>query len=148
MQLPITIGLHRSRILGRILLALFFLCLGFVWCLPFSSALLGVLTLALPGLAWWAWRQLLPPCSHLILAADGSVSLLAEDQEAIPASVMPYALVHPYLCVLTLKTEHGRVLRLVFTVDSLSTVNFRHLRIWLRHKAAQHAVLSVSDGAV
>lgn len=136
MQFPITIGLHRSLLLQRISLllgALAGLGLGF---LPLDWQMrlpLQLLTLALTA---WSWRELGRACPALRLERDGRVLLRQPlNEEFVAAELLPGASVHHWLTVLRVKTETGRRYTLVATVDNLSRVDFRRLRIFLRARA-------------
>lgn len=134
MQFPINIGLHRSRILGWLFVVLAVLTCGFVWLLPFSPWVCALLTASLALLALYSRRLSQPGFALMRLQADGRLQLVDGD-EVVAAEVLPEAFVHPWLCIFSVRTEDAQVLRMVFTVDSLSTVNFRHLRVWLRYQA-------------
>lgn len=51
------------------------------------------------------------------------------------AELMPGAIVHPWLTVVRLKTDGGRMCTLIATVDNLEREDFRRLRVFLRWQA-------------
>jgi len=136
-QFPITIGLHRSRLID--------LCLLFVALLA-SLATLGfpqTVTSIKPGvfatiwiaaaLAWW---QLSPKIAVVRLERSGQVFIDRNGRsEFLPAKILPGATVHPWMTVVRLKTEDGCSSQLIATVDSLNQQDFRHLRVFLRWQA-------------
>jgi len=135
-QLPMVIGLHRSRFLRVALVAV--------------AALAGVATLALPSapdvrvvnfaaiviVAGLAWRRLGLGISAIKLEQDGQISLAATgDYEFIEADLLAGATVHPWLTVIRLKTADQRQHLLIVAVDSMKAEDFRRLRVFLRWRA-------------
>ncbi|MFZ2267011.1 MAG: protein YgfX [Azonexus sp.] len=136
MQLPITIGLHRSRLIDAFIglgAGLASLCILFF---PRSTLLQAVLLLALWSLALLAWRQCSPRFSAIRLERDGRVSVrCTADQEFSVAELLPGATVHPWLSVLRLQISDGAIYPLVLAGDSLNADAFRRLRVFLRWRA-------------
>ncbi len=136
MQFPIIIGLHRSRILD----------IGFGTVLAFAILLISIWPqaspfrlLALPAIVfagWRGWRRLAPTLAAIRLESDGRVSVMVHgDIEFVAATLMPGAIVHPWLCVVRLKLPDGRVKSLNATVGTINCQNFKHLRVFLRWRA-------------
>lgn len=136
MQLPITIGLHRSRFV-----AAFVVCSGLLGSLlvllfPCAALAQGALLLAIWSSAFLAWRQCSPKLSAIRLERDGRLSVLhAAACEFTAAEPLPGATVHPWLTVLRLKTGEGRIVPLILSGDSLAVDDFRRLRVFLRWRA-------------
>ncbi len=136
MQLPITIGLHRSRILD--VLIFLFALIGSGANLAFSSKpliqfLLLILVWAVSALAW---RQLSTHVSQLRLGSNGEIALLRPGNDAFEAAhILSAATVHPWLTVFRLETVAGPAYTVIVTVDSLKADNFRRLRVFLRWRA-------------
>lgn len=133
MQLPITIGLHRSRFIDGVLLLVLLLVLVAGLLLPGHSPwsagilLLGGLSGAL------AWRGLRPQVEALRLLADGGLEIRRVAETAFVAvETEPGVLLHPALLVARLRAADGRRALLTLTVDSLSREDFRRLRVFLR----------------
>jgi len=135
-QLPMVIGLHRSRFLRAALVAV--------------AALAGVATLALPWapdvrvanfaaiviVAGLAWRRLAPGVSAIRLEQAGQIFLAATaNSEFVEADLLAGATVHPWLTVIHLKTADQRKHLLIVAVDSMKAEDFRRLRVFLRWRA-------------
>ena len=136
MQFPITIGLHRSR----------FLDIGFGMVLALATLLISIWPqaspfrlLALPAIAlagWLTWRRLAPSLAAIRLESDGRVSVMIHgDVEFVAATLLPGAIVHPWLCVVCLKIPDGRIKTLNATVGTINWQNFKRLRVFLRWRA-------------
>lgn len=136
-QLPILIGLHRSFFLRRSFLLFAVLAVGAVAALPVPlvwriTALLLVVPAAILG-----WRRLDPAFGSLRLERDGSISVaVGEAGDFVVARCLPGVLCHPRLCVIRLRLASGRIQPLVLAPDSMSTAEFRRLRVFLRWRAA------------
>ena len=136
MQLPITIGLHRSLFIAAFVVGCAMLGSLIVLVFPCPTLIQGGLLLALWSIALLAWRQVSPKFSAIRLERDGRLSLIhVTSREFTDAELLPEATVHPWLTVLRLKAEDGRVLPLLLSGDSLSADDFRRLRIFLRWRA-------------
>ncbi len=86
-------------------------------------------------LAAGAWAALRPgPALRLRCREDGSLAVDTGTGTAA-ASLLPGAVVLPWLCVLRLRLEDGRPLTLVALPDSLPAEEFRGLRVWLQWRA-------------
>jgi toxin CptA len=135
-QFPITIGLHRSRILGWVFFALtgiiFLVAVNFLR----STPEIGVIFLLLLLLAMNGWRKLSPAVSALHLESDGNLAARpCGKTEFIPVRIRPNATVHPWLTVFQVDTEEGRNLTVIATIDSMQSDDFRRLRVFLRWRA-------------
>lgn len=136
MQFPIIIGLHRSRFLdaGFGLVLAFAILLISIWPQASPVRLLALPAIALAG--WLSWRQLAPALAAIRLESDGRVSVMAHgDAEFVAATLLPGAIVHPWLCVVRLKLPDGRVMNLNATVGTINCQNFKRLRVFLRWRA-------------
>jgi len=132
-QFPITIGLHRSRILDAGLLGVVVLATGLLLVWP------QVLAISLPGvaIAWLAgavvWRQLAPKLVAIRLERSGSVQgNISGRQDFEHMEALAGAIVHPWLTVVRLRNEQGKLHLLVVTADTMSPSDFRRLRVFLR----------------
>jgi toxin CptA len=144
-QLPITIGLHRSRFLdGFILLAAVSASTAaLAW--PQSTVVQAVMLAAIWMLAALAWRRLSPRVTAIRLEVDGGFSVRRVDGESFAAAtLLPGATVHPWLTVIRLCGGEVRFGTVIAAVDSLSNEDFRRLRIFLRWRAMFSAA---GDGA-
>lgn len=136
MQFPIIIGLRRSRLLevgfGMVLASTGGLTAA--WPQTDSYRLLVLLSAILAGLI--AWRYLAPAFSAIRLERDGRILvMLSGEAEFVAAEPLPGAIVHPWLCVVRLKTSDGRTRTLIATVAPKNCQNFRRLRVFLRWRA-------------
>lgn len=133
MQLPITIGLHRSRIVDGVLLLVGSLA-AVVWCIwphAIGIQLTGV-ALILSGL-WFIRWQLEPSLRILRMDREGGMSGstgAGDGQETLYA--LSGAIVHPWLTVVRFRGESGRRYTVLATVDSMSPEDFRRFRVFLR----------------
>lgn len=136
MQFPITIGLHRSRFLDAGILLTAGLATVAILYFPRSLTVQCGLIVVLWGFSALAWRQACPALRAIRLERDGRILIsgIAHD-EFLPATLLPGATVHRWLSLIRLKTEAGRVLTLIATVDSLEKEDFRRLRVFLRWQA-------------
>ena len=136
MQLPITIGLHRSCLLGRLIAVVAILGAATALAFPVMLLLRLALFVLVVLLAMLAWRQNRPSVWALRLERDGSFALAGRgDSDFIAASCLPGATVHPWLTVFRLQTEQGRRYSVVLVPDSLAAADFRRLRVFLRWRA-------------
>lgn len=144
MQFPITIGLHRSRFLYRILIALALLASAAIVAFPRSPATLGLLLLVVGGLLLWSWRRLSPTLSAIRLERGGNIMAVGvDDCEFHDASLHRRATVHPWLTVFRLELADGRQHTIVVARDSMTSDEFRRLRVFLRWRAQ----FSAGDGS-
>lgn len=137
MQLPIVLGLHRSRLQPRVfgLLLACGLLLILIYPVPVPFRLLAATLLGVWG--GWVFRRLRPEITALELAADGGVKIRLAGQTAFSAVLcVPGAVVHPWLTVLRLEAPDGWRHSLVVTPDCLAREDFRRLRVFLRWRAA------------
>lgn len=145
MQLPITIGLHRSRFVDTLVGALALLASLAILAFPRSLVLQVAILVVIWGIAVQAWRRSSPGVSMLRLERDGGVSVAEKHgDEFAQVELLPPITVHPWLCVLHLKTEEGQPFSLVLAADTLATNDFRRLRVFLRWRAG----FSEPDGAI
>lgn len=136
MQLPITIGLHRSRLLDSLVFLSALLASLVVIAFPQAMVMQGAMLLAVWYCAAHTWRRLSPQCAAIHLERTGNLSVaLAGMEEFSMAELMPSAIVHPWLTIARLKTDGGRVCVLIATIDNLETEDFRRLRVFLRWQA-------------
>ena len=144
MHFPVLIGLHRSRMQGRLLGALVTFGLGFSLVLPLDVGVRLLLCLAhaaLAGLAWRQWRRPLPvlrlgELGDLQLGVDGGADEAGIDGAAEGAGFvlvqrLPGAFAHPWLSGLVYADAKGRMHRLFIFPDSLTAEDFRRLRVWI-----------------
>lgn len=136
MQFPITIGLHRSRILDTalvvVVVALVATVLAFPIELPYRLACLIVICL----FAVQIWHRLSPRLSAISLEKAGQLNVVpAGADEFLAATLLPGATVHPWLSVARLQTDDGRIYILIVAPDSTDHQSFRRLRVFLRWRA-------------
>lgn len=136
MQLPITIRLRRSFVLGAglaitQLLAVIALVLP-LWPTPAKVLLLSGLAVS-AALCWRSWS---PEINRLCLFGDGRLEcgLACGEEGLVEATLLPGATVHPWLTVVRLQLG-GRRRVLVLLPDSMKAADFRRLRVWLRWRA-------------
>ncbi len=136
MQFPITIGLHRSRFLGRALLFLALLVCGVTLAMPWPAAIRAGGIMLVPIVAHLAWQRLEPVLSAIRLEKSGQI-LVAVDGSAefAEAELLAGATVHPWLTIVRLKTGDGRTHLMLAAVDAMNTEDFRRLRVFLRWRA-------------
>lgn len=136
MQLPITIGLHRSHLLDSLVFLSALLASLVVIAFPQAMVFQGAVLLAVWRCSVHAWRRLSPQCTAIHLERTGHLSVaLAGREEFSMVELMPGAIVHPWLTVARLKTDGGRMCTLIATVDNLEREDFRRLRVFLRWQA-------------
>ncbi len=136
MQLPITIGLHRSRFLDAFIVSGALLASAGALAFPGESLIqVGVLSLTCL-FAFWAIRQFTSSISAIRLEQNGDISILSiSENEFQAAKILPGATVHPWLTVVRIKCPERPVLTLIVTVDSLKAADFRRLRVFMRWRA-------------
>lgn len=136
MQFPITIGLHRSRILDVILvlaaLTATAAILGFQCSPPVRTGLLTVVLV----LTIQAWRSLTPTIKAIRLERTGDIFIaLIGGSDFVQAAPKPAATIHPWLTIVRLATADGRTATLIAAVDSQNRADFRRLRMFMRWQA-------------
>jgi toxin CptA len=135
-QLPIVIGLYRSRFLGAALVAVAALAGVATLALPLAPVVRAANFAAIVIVAGLAWRRLGLGISAIKLEQDGKISLAATgDSEFVEAELLAGATVHPWLTVIRLKTADQRKHLLIVAVDSMKAEDFRRLRVFLRWRA-------------
>ena len=140
MQFPITIGLHRSRIVDGVVVLLAVLASGVFVGYPGDAWLRWGLLLSVWGLALLAGYRLTPELGALRLEQRGEISIARVGATAfLSATIEPGATVHPWLTVLRLRSEDGRRYHLILAVDSANRDDFRRLRTFLRWRASFNA---------
>lgn len=136
MQLPIVIGLHRSRILACSL----WVAWGLVAVVAALSPIAMFSKLLIGGVSCWvvfaARKGLQPLVREIRLECDGQISVSLNDGAFCVARCLPRAVVHPWLTVLRLEVDGGARYTVLFTVDTLEPDIFRRLRVFLRWKAS------------
>ncbi|MGE5472557.1 MAG: protein YgfX [Bacteroidota bacterium] len=137
MQLPITIGLHRSRFLDGLIAVGALLASLAILFFPQQPSIRASLLLVIWLIAAAAWRQLVPKIRCIRLERDGAISLARPgDHEFNEAFALPGATVHPWLTVIRLQFAQGdHSTALVLACDSLDRADFRRLRVFLRWRA-------------
>lgn len=136
MQLPITIGLHRSPFLDRTLIALALSASVAIYAFPKPPVVLGALLLALGALFLWSWQRLSPSLSAIRLERGGNILAAGVgDAEFSEATLLPRATVHPWLTVFRLELPEGGQHTVVVARDSMAGEDFRRLRVFLRWRA-------------
>ena len=136
MQFPITIGLHRSRFLGIMLLIAGLLACVATLCFQCVLSIRVGLFVAISILVTLAWRALRPAIQTIRLERDGSISIarIGED-DFVGATPKAGATIHRWLTVIQFTAEDGRSATLISTVDTQNTDDFRRLRMFLRWQA-------------
>lgn len=135
MQLPITIGLRRSRIGDGVLLLISMLSVvtWSFWPESIGMRLVGTI-LIFAGL--WLIRRQLEPVLHIIkMDGDGRVSGGSGEGDGLEVlHALPGAIVHPWLTVVRFQDERGRRYVVFATIDSMSPDDFRRFRVFLRRR--------------
>jgi len=129
-SLPLDLQLRRSRLLTALTTVLHLLAAGSVWLLPCSSVARSLLLLPLAISAWSCLRQ--SPFVGIRLGAGGELSLRQVSGEIVACQVQPETTVFGHLVVLRVRDHQARRRSLTLLPDSLSTEQFRLLRLWLR----------------
>lgn len=139
MQFPIHIELRRSRLLTFFLLLFHALAAGCVIALPWHW-LLRLLLLALIGLS--ARRTLTPPkIVGLRLSVRAGLDCQLPGGELVAAAVFPDSAVFNQLIVLRMRIYCARrTVSLALLPDSMSSEQFRVLRLWLRWRDDASAI--------
>lgn len=136
MQLPITIGLRRSRFLVIFLILSSLLASGAVLVFPRPMLILALILCLICSFTILAWRRLKPPVLAIRLEQSGEVSLLyMVNQPFVRAEILPGATVHPWLTIFRLRVAEKQPVTVIVTVDTLKAQNFRCLRVFLRWRA-------------
>lgn len=136
MQLPIEIGLHRSRFLGATLVLTALTGGAATLASPWPLLVKAALLLAITVTASLAWRRLGPQLAAVRLEQAGRILVVpAGHAEFVEAEALPGATVHPWLTVVRLRTAEGRTHLLMVAVDSMNPEDFRRLRVFLRWRA-------------
>ena len=143
MQFPIIIGLRRSflldAVLGLVALLASVMCLAY----PGPMALKAPLLASVLIVAALAWLKFAPIGLRLRMDRDGRLSLQNDlSSDFFPVTLLSGAVVHPWLTVIRLRSDAGRIFALVAVADSLEVEDFRHLRVFLRWRAKINRVES------
>ena len=145
MQLPITIGLRRSHLLDVFIVIAGVLASTAALAWPRSPVEEVAMLVMIWMLAALAGHRLSPQVTGIRLEANGGLAVQHADGESFSvATLLSGATVHPWLTVLRLRAGDARVSTVIAAVDSLSSEDFRRLRIFLRWRAALSAP---ADGA-
>jgi hypothetical protein len=132
-QLPIVIGLRRSRFLASLILIVAFVGVAavLVWPQPIPVRLAVLAVIA--GATALAWRRAVPPCIALRLGRNGALAVqYVAGGEFLPAERLPGGFAHPWLAVVFWRDAAGRIKALAVAVDSAKAADFRRLRLFLR----------------
>jgi len=132
-QLPIIIGLRRSRIWGSVLMLAGVLAIAvwLSWPRVLAVRLVGVAVIL--GGVLHLRRQLEPKLGVLKMDRDGAISgALSAKHKLIPLQALPGAIVHPWLTVVHFRDEDARRYVVIATVDSMRPDDFRRFRVFLR----------------
>jgi hypothetical protein len=129
-RFPVRISLRRSNLFLLLSVFLHMLAVASVCILPWPvlvrGALVGFVTLSL----CFSLRPTRVCGLRLGERGDLRVSYAAGDSAVV--SVCPDTTVFHCLVVLRFRDERSRVHRLVLLSDSMSAIDFRQLRLWLR----------------
>lgn len=137
MQFPILIGLHRSRFLDAMLLAVVILVSAAILGFQCSLAVQGCLLFAVLLLAIQAWQALTPTIELIRLERSGEIFIArAGESDFVQAVPKPGAIIHPWLTVIRLSTEDARSATLIATVNRKNSENLRRLRMFMRWQAS------------
>ncbi|MEF8734418.1 MAG: protein YgfX [Candidatus Accumulibacter meliphilus] len=132
MQFPIDIALCRSRLLFVLTALLHALAAACLFVLPWPLSI-RLLLLAIVALSLWLqiWRP--SRVVGLRLAASGELSCHFANGDQVFVRVQPDTVVFSQFLVLRVRAgESGRLETLALFPDSMSTEQFRLLRLWLR----------------
>ena len=134
MQFPISIELHRSKLLFLLLVALHGGAAAGVAVLPWPPGARALLLLLIGASLLWAVRRL--PLAGLWLVARDRIECVQADGRRVSAEVLPDSTVFSWMIVLRLRLEgEKRTCALVVLPDQLTRDKFRQLRLWLRWQA-------------
>ena len=137
MQLPITIGLHRSSFLGWLTVLVALVANVAILFFPVSWVLRLALLVVVGVLAVFARYSLSRAMPCIRLEADGQISLLDQGMgEPHLLRLLPHPVVHPWLTVFRLQDGSGARFVMIATIDSLGKEDFRRLRVFLRWRAS------------
>jgi toxin CptA len=132
-QFPITIGLHRSRILDAALLIVSVLACGVILGFQCSPSVRTGLIIAVVVLTMRAWYSLAPTIRAIRLERTGDIFIARiGESEFELATPKPMATIHPWLTVIRLTTEDGQPVTLIATVNRKNSDNLRRLRMVIR----------------
>ncbi|EXI68609.1 MAG: hypothetical protein AW08_00921 [Candidatus Accumulibacter adjunctus] len=134
--------LRCSRLLAALTTVLHLLAAGSVWLLPWSSAARSLLLLPIAISAWICLRP--SPINGIRLGADGDLALRDVSGTTVACQVQPETTVFGRLVVLRVRDDQARRRSLTLLPDSLSSEQFRLLRLWLRWRT-DPAALPASD---
>ncbi len=136
MQFPITIGLHRSRLLDTLIAVMALVASASSIAFPISTGYQAALLSVVWLIAALAWHHASSDIRQIRLERNGKLSVkrhLAD--EFLRVSLQSGGTVHPWLIVLHFSDESGNTDKLIATVDSINPQNFRILRVFLRWQA-------------
>ncbi len=135
---PLRFEIQPSRLLARFLFCVHALALLAAWAAPLSVPLRVLLTAAILASGWRELRRQrgirvrMP--SSIVWGADGSWSVHAGGRWQ-SAHLERTVHEHPMLVVLPLRTEDGRIHRVVIPPDAVDVDSYRRLRVRIRHMA-------------
>jgi toxin CptA len=135
-QFPITIGLHRSRILDAIVVLVALAAITAILGFQCSPLLRAGLFIAVLVLAIQTWYSLTPSIKAIRLERAGDIFIaLVGESDFVQAAPKPRATIHPWLSIIRLATVDGQTATLIATVDSQNAADFRRLRMFMRWQA-------------
>ncbi len=136
MQFPIIIGLHRSHFLDAMLLIAVNLAGAAILGFQCTLSIRICLFIAVLLLATHAWYAMTPAIKLIRLERGGEIFIeRVGENEFVPATPKPGAIIHPYLTVIRLKTADAPTATLIATVDRKNSENLRRLRMFMRWQA-------------
>lgn len=132
---PLRLEPQVSRLLTRFLFLLHALALAAAWTAPLSWLVKAVLTAAVLIGGWRELRRQRGVRDGMLLrviwGADGTWNVCVNGQWQ-SASLEPDVHEHPLLVILPLRTEEGRVRRIVIAPDAIDADSYRRLRVRIR----------------
>jgi hypothetical protein len=140
-QFPVHIELHRSRLLSLSLIVFHAIAATCVMVLPWHWALQFLLGTLLGASLWYALRP--PEIVALRLSERAGLDCILSGGDRISVQIFPDSTAFSQLLVLRLRFgDTRRVKNLVLLPDSISSEQFRVLRLWLRWQTSEGAATS------
>lgn len=135
---PLRLELRPSRFLTLFVSSGHVLALFAAWAAAVPDALRLVLTIAVLVSGWrQLWRAYggrTEDPSRIIWGPDGAWSLYGDGRWQ-SARLVRTVYEHPFLVVLPLRTDDGRIHRIVIAPDAVDVDSYRRLRVRIRHMA-------------
>lgn len=136
MQFPIIIGLHRSRFLDAMLLAVVMLACAAILFFDGAPSVRAGLVFLVVLLAIQAWRALTPLIRSIRLERNGEFFVAKTGEtDFVQATLKPGVTIHPWLTVIRLVTADDCPATIIATVDRKNSENLRRLRMFMRWQA-------------